>query len=68
MDALCAEGYTYWWYFRNQLAPKKWIGYGLSPLHGRLMSLFEQLPEKEVIIFVEWIIYLTRQIFKTSIE
>ena len=46
MDALCAEGYTYSWYFRNQLSPRKWIGYGLSPLHGQVMSLFEQLPEK----------------------
>ena len=46
MDYLCAEGYTYSWYFRNQLAPRKWIGYGLSPLHGRVMSLFEQPPEK----------------------
>ena len=43
---LCSEGYTYLWYFRNQLAPIKWIDYGLLPLHGRVMSLFEQLPEK----------------------
>ena len=46
VDAFCAEGYTYSWYFRNQLAPIKWIGYRLSPLHGRLMILFQQLPEK----------------------
>ena len=47
MDYLCAEGYTYSWYFRNQLAPRKWIDYGLLSLHGRVMSLFEQLPEKK---------------------
>ena len=46
VDALWAEGYTYSWYFRNQLAPRKWIGYGLPPLHGLVMSLFEQLPGK----------------------
>ena len=46
VDALCAEGYTYSWYFRNQLAPRKWIDYGLLPMHGRVMSLFEQIPEK----------------------
>ena len=46
VDALCAEGYKYSWYFRNQLAPRKWKDYGLSPLHGRGMSLFEQLLEK----------------------
>ena len=29
VDSLCAEGYTYLWYFRNQLAPRKCIDYGL---------------------------------------
>ena len=46
MDALCAEGYTYTWYFRNQLATRKWIYYGLSPLYGLVMVLFEKLSEK----------------------
>ena len=46
VDDLCAEVYTYLWHFINQLAPRKWIGYGIPPLHGRVMSLFEQLPEK----------------------
>ena len=46
MDDLCDEGYTYSWYFKNQLAPINWIGYGLLPLHGRVMNLFEQLSEK----------------------
>ena len=46
VDALCTEGYTYSWYFKNQLAPRKWIGYGPSPLHGRVMSLFEKIPGK----------------------
>ena len=27
VDYLCAEGYTYSCYFRNQLAPIKWIDY-----------------------------------------
>ena len=45
VDALCADGYTYTWYFRNQLAPKYWIDKGLSPLHSRVMSLFQQLPQ-----------------------
>ena len=46
VDDMCAEGYKYSWYFRNQLAPRKWIDYGVSPLHGRVMSLFEQLTKK----------------------
>ena len=52
VDALCNEGYTYSWYFRNQLAPRNWIYYGLLPLHDQVMNLFEKLPEKQVIIFV----------------
>ena len=39
VDALCSEGYTYSWYFRNQAAPRQWMKQGLSPLHSRVMSL-----------------------------
>ena len=46
VDALCADGYTFTWFFRNQKAPAQWIETGLSPLHSRVMSLFQQLPEK----------------------
>ena len=46
VDALSSEGYTYTWYFRNQIAPKVWTDKGLSPLHSRVMSLFQQLPNK----------------------
>ena len=45
VDALCADGYTYTFFFRNQRAPQSWIEKGLSPLHSRVMSLFQQLPE-----------------------
>ena len=44
VDTLCSEGYTFVWYFRNQVAPKKWTDTGLSPFHSRCMSLFQQLP------------------------
>ena len=43
---MCAEGYTYSWYFGKQLAPRKGIDYGLTPLHGQMMILFEKLPEE----------------------
>ena len=49
VDCLCAEGYTYAWYFRNQVAPKSWTDKDLSPLHARVMSLFQQLPLKHYI-------------------
>ena len=45
VDALCADGYTYCWFFRNQPAPKKWVEKGLSPLHSRVLSLYSQLPK-----------------------
>ncbi len=43
-DALCDDGYTYCFYFRNQSAPKKYLKEGLSPLHSRCMALFDCLP------------------------
>ena len=45
VDEVCADGYTYTWYFCNQLAPKHWINEGLSPLYSRVMSLSQQLPQ-----------------------
>ena len=45
VDALCSEGYTLSWYFKNQVAPKSWIDKCLFPLHARVLSLFQQLPE-----------------------
>ena len=43
--ALCADGYTYSFYFRNQVAPKIWTEKCLSPLHARFISLIGQLPD-----------------------
>ena len=43
LDALCADGYTYSFYFINQAAPKSWTEKGLSPLHAQFMSLIGQL-------------------------
>ena len=45
LDALCADGYTYSLYVRNQAAPKSWTEKGLSPLHARFMSLIGKLPD-----------------------
>ena len=44
-DVLYADGYCYFFYFRNQKAPKDWFKKELSPLHLRVMALFEQLPQ-----------------------
>ena len=45
-DAICADGYTYCFYFRNQVAPKCFLDLGMSPLHARVHSLWDQLPSK----------------------
>lgn len=45
MDAICDRGFTYAYYMRNQLAPKKYLDQGLSPLHARCMSLFDTLKD-----------------------
>ena len=45
-DALCDSGYTYSFYFRHDIPPKKYIDKGLSPLHARVMSLFDALVDE----------------------
>ena len=52
-DALCSDGYTFTFFFRNQPSPKKWIEKGLSPLHSRCMALIEQLPNKYHKIYID---------------
>ena len=42
-DALCNDGYTFAFYFRNEPPPKKYTDQGLSPLHARVMALFDKL-------------------------
>ena len=41
IDAICEDGYTYCFYFRNQPPPKKWTDLGLCGLHARCMAMFE---------------------------
>ena len=42
-DALCDNGYTYAFQFRNEAAPTNYLQQGLSPLHARVMGLFDNL-------------------------
>ena len=37
--------FCYQFYFRNDLTPKQYTKTGLSPLHSRVMSLFDRLEE-----------------------
>ena len=52
-DCLCSKGYTVCFYFRFQPPPKKYIDTGLSPLHSRMMFLFDQLKEKHHCVFMD---------------
>ena len=42
-NALCSDGYTFAFYFRNEPPPAEYIKKGLSPLHAQVMWLFDQL-------------------------
>ena len=44
-DALCDEGFIYQVYMRNDPAPKKYIKQVLSPLHSRVVALFDSVKD-----------------------
>ena len=43
-DTICADGYTFNWYFRNQPAPPHYLNQGFSLLSSMVLSLLSQLP------------------------
>ena len=45
-DALADSGFTWTFYFHNQLAPEKWTKLGYSLLHSRILGMFDQLENK----------------------
>jgi Transposase IS4/SAP domain len=49
-DAIAEDGYTYTFFFRNMPAPKKYIDMKLSPLHARVLFMFNTLKEKHCTI------------------
>ena len=44
-DALCQDGFTYQVFMRNDSTPTKYLKQGLSPLHSRVMGLFDTVKE-----------------------
>ena len=46
IDAVCDDGFTITFYFRNMPAPQKWISKGFSPTHSRYLFMFEHLKGK----------------------
>jgi hypothetical protein len=49
-DCICENGYTYTFYFRNVAAPRKYFQKKCSPLHARVLFLFDQLPSKNMVV------------------
>jgi hypothetical protein len=49
-DCVCENGYTYTFYFRNVAAPKKYLKKKCSPLHARVLFMFDQLPCKNNVV------------------
>ena len=45
-DALAQDGWTHQVYFRNEPAPAQYLRMGLSPLHARVMWLFDCVQHK----------------------
>ena len=41
MDALCEDGFCFQFYFRNDPENVEYTKIGLSPLHSRVMTLFD---------------------------
>jgi Transposase IS4 len=60
-DALCQEGYTYNFYYRNQPASSKYLEQDMSPLHARVLFMFYSL--KEITTGVVWITFTSQQSF-----
>ena len=42
-DALCESGFMWMFHFQNQPAPRNWTRKGYSPLHARILAMFDQL-------------------------
>ena len=52
-DSICSNGYTATFFFRHQPAPKKFTEKGFSPLHSRILFMFEQLKNKNHSIYMD---------------
>ena len=52
-DSICANGYTVTFFFRYQPAPTKYIEKGLSPLHSRILFMFDQLKNENHSVYMD---------------
>ena len=56
---------TWTFFFHNMLAPKKWIHLGFSPLHSRVLGMFDQLEDKNLNCWFDNL-YLSAKFAKAS--
>ena len=52
-DSICSDGYTATFFFRHQHAPKKYLEKGFSPLHSRIMFMFDQLKNQHHSVYMD---------------
>ena len=45
-NALCQDGFCYQFYFRNHPDPSKYLKQGISPLHEKVMNIFDSTKDK----------------------
>ena len=43
-DAICSDGYMYYFYVKNQAPPKTFVDVEMYPLHDRVHILPENIP------------------------
>ncbi len=65
-DCICESGYTYTFYFRNVPAPKKYLMKKCSPLHSRVLFLFDQLLHKNNVVGLDNL-YISAQFCREAI-
>ena len=66
-DSICKSDFTYTIYFCHQPPPEKYTSIGLSPLHARVMFLFDHLKYPHHCIYMDNL-YMSAMFVKRAIE
>ena len=66
-DALCDDGYTFTFYFRHGPPPSKYTSQDLSPLHARVIWLFDSCEDEYHVCGVDNL-YISTKFFKDAFK
>lgn len=66
LDCFCENGYTCCFYFHNVAALKKYLICKCSPIHARVLFLFDQPPYKIIVVGLENL-YISAQICRKAL-